>query len=141
MPIDPTANIPALAAIIRQALQQSGQARGGVASAAGARAQVKGRSTSPKRGAGTTGKPRDLAETIGTRVAALQPDDPHYQKRVLRLIVEAALLDELGQGLINAPKFQGIVELVVGELEASTLMSQDIAAVMKQLTDGAVGSR
>lgn len=137
MPIDPTTQIPALAAIIRQALQQSGQARGGVGSAQqGARPQVKGRSTSPKRGAATSGKPRDLAETIGMRVAALQPDDPQYQRRVLRVIVEAALLDELGEGLINAPKFQGIVELVVGELEASSLMSRDIAAVMSQLSEG-----
>lgn len=131
MSIDPTRAATSIAALIRRALAQSGQAQ---ASMLG-RAAVPAKAGKPRQR--QPGKTPDLAESITQRVAALDPADPGYAHRVLRVLVESALLHEFGDSLLNAPQFQGIVELVVGQMESSPAMAQDVATVISHLKSSA----
>lgn len=131
MPIDSTRSIAEVVALIRQAVANSGAIKvqfSGKAPAAKAAYKSQAR------------KPQHLAKTIAQRVAALDSNDAGYPRRVLRILVESALLDEFGEKLINAPHFQNIVELVVTQMESSPLMTQDIATVVGHLKASASAS-
>ena len=126
-PVDRTISTGAIAALLRQTV--SGRAQPG-----------KG-STKPTQGTGTarqtpTGEHAPLASLILQRARELQPDAPDFQARMLRLIVEAALLNEFGHALINAPKFQGMVDQVLSELQTSPQLQRDISAVVNGLGHG-----
>jgi hypothetical protein len=77
-----------------------------------------------------------LNELIAARVEELSPDASDYRMRLLRLVIEAALLHEFGGALLNAPKFQNMVDQVLQDVEASPLMRRDIDDVLDDLTKG-----
>lgn len=53
-----------------------------------------------------------------TRVSALDRDDPERERKAFRYFLEAALLSELGAGLINDPKFHQLVDIVQQRMQA-----------------------
>ena len=69
------------------------------------------------------GKPTRTAEppvftALLTRVSALESDDPERERKAFRYFLEAALLSELGAGLINDPKFHQLVDIVQQRMQA-----------------------
>lgn len=73
--------------------------------------------------ASNAGKPARTAEppvftALLTRVSALDRDDPDRERKAFRYFLEAALLSELGAGLINDPKFHQLVDIVQQRMQA-----------------------
>lgn len=122
-PVDASAAAGAIAALVRQALSGKVEAharRGKVKDAL-----PKGRSNAPST---------DLPGMIAARVAELDADAGDFRSRVLRLLIEAALLQEFGSSVMNAPRFQGLVDLVWREIEKAPQLQADIDAVLGSLT-------
>lgn len=78
----------------------------------------------------TSGRP-DLGTLVASRARALDRDAPDFKRRLLRLVVEASLLHEFGSHLLNAPKFQGIVEHVMHELESAPQMQDQVQRALQ----------
>lgn len=121
-PVDASAAAGAIAALVRQAL--SGKAEAGLRRGKVKDALPKARSHSPST---------DLPGMIAARVAELDPDAGDFRSRVLRLLIEAALLQEFGSSVMNAPRFQGLVDLVWREIEKAPQLQADIDAVLGSL--------
>lgn len=73
--------------------------------------------------ASNAAKPTKTAEppvftALLTRVSALDRDDPDRERKAFRYFLEAALLSELGAGLINDPKFHQLVDIVQQRMQA-----------------------
>lgn len=131
-PVDGTQAASAIAALVRQALgakllQRTTQTRDSKKTSA---RSVPSGSPRPS----TAHAP--LPDLIATRVEELNPDAPDFRSRVLRLVVEASLLQAFGHHLINAPRFQGMVDSVWRDLESAPQLQQDIRAVMESLARG-----
>lgn len=74
-----------------------------------------------------------LLEVITARAEELNPDAPDFRSRALRLVVEASLLQAFGAQLINAPRFQGMVDAVWRDMEGAPQLQQDIRAALDTL--------
>lgn len=75
-----------------------------------------------------------MADIVLRRLRELEPDAADFRPRLLRLVVEVALLQEFGQSLINTPKFQAMVDQVVSDLQTLPDLEQDIELVLNQLS-------
>ncbi|WP_198971502.1 hypothetical protein [Xylophilus sp. ASV27] len=62
-----------------------------------------------------------LQQRIGIAVRSIPPDNPGRKRKVLRVFLEAVLLQELGENLKSDPSFSTLVDQV------QTLMEQDEA--------------
>lgn len=126
-PIRSAAAASAIASLIRQAVANTGRARTDTRTTQGAR----------RKGSASGDSQRaSLAEVIAARAEELHPDAPDYRQRLLRLVIEAALLHEFGSQLRNAPKFQAMVDQILHELTHAPSLSQDVASVLDTLTSG-----
>ncbi|MES2089658.1 MAG: hypothetical protein V4532_06745 [Pseudomonadota bacterium] len=125
-PVDGPAATGAIASLIRLAVSERVQSR-----------QRSDNNQKAKR-ARTGGQqvPLALADVIAARAEELDPDAPEFRSRMLRLVVEAALLHEFGHALINAPKFQGMVDQILNDLEAAPQLQPDVSAVLDSLSTG-----
>lgn len=113
--------------MIRQALADRVQQRPGT------RTQQRG-SKAPVGLPGAQGaQSAPLHEVVARRVHALDPQSPDFQSRVLRVVVEVALLQEFGNGLMHAPRFQAMVDEIWRELEAAPALRADISAALSAL--------
>jgi len=74
-----------------------------------------------------------LQDLITARAEELNPDAPDFRSRALRLVVEASLLQAFGQQLINAPRFQSMVDAVWRDMESSPQLQADICAALDRL--------
>ena len=138
-PVNRASAASAIAALLGQAM--SGQAQ----SAAARRRASEGVSAGKAGGSGksSSGKGASsasaadgqspLADLIVHRAKGLNPDASDYRSRLLRLVIEASLLHEFGGNLLNAPKFQFMVDQVLHELEHSPQLSKHISTVMDAL--------
>lgn len=124
-PVDRTGAAASIAALIRQAVSESQSRR------QSGRA-TQSRDTAKAKGGASAHKP--IESIIARRAQELSPDAPDFESRMLRLVVEASLLHEFGQHLINAPKFQSMVDQVLHEIETSPQLHGDIATVIGDLT-------
>lgn len=70
---------------------------------------------------------------LAPRLAAIEGDEAHRGRRALRLFLEAALLDELGQELVLAPDFPLLVEKIASHLEASPSTQALLASALSEL--------
>lgn len=102
-------------------------ARGGAArrSAAGAA------TAAPQRYA-----PDQLAALIETRVRQIGRDDPKRGRKAFRVFVEAVLLSNLGENLVNDPQFHQMVDDVQGALEADPACATMVEQAMAFLLSG-----
>lgn len=126
-PVDGPAAISAIAALIAQAL-------GGAKPNAAQERRRRGVSKPPPlMPAGTVRTRATLQDLITARAEELNPDAPDFRSRALRLVVEASLLQAFGQQLINAPRFQGMVDAVWRDMESSPQLQADIRAALDRL--------
>lgn len=95
--MDPVSNVDRLVLLLRQRLQERDRTRG-PARKADARAQ---------QAAGGLAAAQALA--------ALEEVD---ERQLRRALIQGLLADQLGPDLLNAPRFQQVVDRVVGALEA-----------------------
>jgi hypothetical protein len=126
-PVNGTSAASAIAALLRQVVAGQAQAK--------RRANVSVKAGKASKGSdGQRSAP--LADLISMRAAALNPDASDYQPLLLRLVVEASLLHEFGSALINAPKFQAMVDQVLHEIQTAPQLKDDVQAVLKGFTKG-----
>ncbi len=135
-PVNNTAAAASIAALVRQALANEtlqGKRKGAVVGA------PRGRTASgaqlDRSGAQTPGK-ESLPDLIAARASGLDPNARDHRARLLRLVVEATLLHEFGSQLLNAPKFQSLVDQVMHTMDASELLQHDLDVVLSSLTKG-----
>ncbi|RZL01574.1 MAG: hypothetical protein EOP36_11035 [Rubrivivax sp.] len=133
-PIDGLGATAAIASLIRRAMAERAQSRQRSSSSSSASKNGKTQ--------GSKGRARQtpLADVIAARVEELDPDAPDFRARMLRLVIEAALLQQFGHALINAPKFQGMVDQIVHDLQAAPQLQPDLAAVLEGLAGGGQGN-
>ena len=81
-------------------------------------------------GSGSAQGSQGLRERIVQRVASLDPADPRRRRLALRTIVEAHLLAQFGERLINDAGFQQVVDDVVATLDADPGLQADVQAAL-----------
>jgi len=74
-----------------------------------------------------------LARLVEQRVRAIGRDDPQRGRKALRVFLEAALLDELGQHLLADPRFFDLVDEVQAALEQDASCQPVLEQAMAQL--------
>lgn len=125
-PVDGPAATDAIASLIRRVVSERVRSR-----------QHSGNSQKAKRTrTGVQQGPLALADVIAARAEELDPDAPKFRSHMLRLVIEAALLHEFGHALINAPKFQGMVDQILDDLETAPQLQPDVSAVLESLSTG-----
>lgn len=126
-PINGAAAAGAIASLIRQAIATPGGTQRKARSAG-----RPGKTAQPdQRPQGQQG----LSELITARASELSSDSRDHRRRLLRLVIEATLLHEFGSGLLNAPKFQSMVDQVLHELESVPSLQKDVSSVLDDLTN------
>jgi hypothetical protein len=140
-PVNRASAASAIAALLRQAVAAHAQpsmrrargtsSRSGKASASGEGGASKlGNSDNKKSGDNS----KSLGDLIAARIKSLDPDASDYRSRQLRLVIEASLLYQFGSSLMNAPKFQSMVDQILHELESAPQLKRDVDAVLKGLS-------
>jgi hypothetical protein len=132
-PIDGLGATAAIASLIQRAMAERAHSRLR-SSSSGQKGKVAVRSGSGKS------RQTPLADVIAARVEELDPDAPDFRARMLRLVIEAALLQQFGHALINAPKFQGMVDQILHDLQAAPQLRPDVAAVLDNLAGTSQGN-
>ncbi len=97
--------------------------------------------TSGKANASATGQKRQLSkptnaelqETIAKRLRAVDPDDPSRRHKTIRTLREAELLAELGEDLVNDPKFYELVGNVQTAMENDANTRQKLEQLAESL--------
>lgn len=140
-PVNRASAASAIAALLQQAVAAHAQplmrrARG--TSSPSNKASASGQGGASKPGSSEK-KPSDdgskaLGDLIATRAESLDPDASDYRSRQLRLVIEASLLHQFGSSLMNAPKFQSMVDQILHELESAPQLKRDVDAVLKGLS-------
>lgn len=129
-PIDGLGATGAIASLIQRAMADRAKSRQRASGSASSKAK------SLKGPGGDKQQQTPLTDVIAARVEELDPDASDFRARMLRLVIEAALLQQFGHALINAPKFQGMVDQILNDLQAAPQLHPDVAAVL----DGLAGS-
>lgn len=114
-----------LAALIRRQFGQA-QAQGTQRSAVPA-AKTSATKTSARNPA------ENSAALIAQRVRAIPADDPQRRRKAFRVFLESALLNELGDSLINDPGFYRLVDRVEQQMTANPQLSEAIDAAAEML--------
>lgn len=130
-PVNSTSAASAIAALVRHAVAGQAQASKRAGPSDKARKGA-GKGAASDKQSGTA----PLAELIAKRAEELNPDASDYRSRLLRLVIEASLLHELGSNLLNAPKFQAMVDQVLHELESAPQLKRDVSTVLDGLAKG-----
>lgn len=76
-----------------------------------------------------------MSTLIGLRVSAIDRDDPNRGRKAFRIFLEAILVAELGEQLVNEPRFQQLVDQVQGAIDAdpqTQAMSQEAITQLLQ---------
>lgn len=85
----------------------------------------------------TKGRARTPAESsaalIAQRVRAIPAEDPQRRRKAFRIFLESALLNELGDSLINDPSFYRLVDQVEEQMTANPQLSEAIDAAAEML--------
>lgn len=122
-PVNRAGGSSAIASLIRQALATRHTSQAG---------SVQRHDEATRQG-GRTKQKAPLSTLIAQRIGGLDPDAPNYQTSLLRVVVETSLLHEFGQELINAPKFQSMVDQVLLELESAPQLKDEIHETLSEL--------
>jgi hypothetical protein len=80
--------------------------------------------------------PENLESLIGQRIKQIERDDPHRGKKAFRVFLEVVLLSQLGEQLINDPKFYQLLDDVQTSIETDpeigSLVDKATAHLLKQ---------
>ena len=99
--MDPVGNINQIVEALRQQIAEKTN-RANTGGKANVSVTVQKRSLSKPTNA-------ELQETIAKRLRAVDPDDPSRRHKTIRTFLEAVLLAELGEELVNDPMFYELV--------------------------------
>jgi hypothetical protein len=111
-------HIQQIVTVIRQQMA----ARGQPVAAAGTRAQARPGAAPARRGR------QALQASVGKRVQAIDPHDPQRGRRAFRIFLEAVLLSEFGDSLINDPAFYHMVDEIQQQLESTPTSAPLVAS-------------
>lgn len=125
-PINASQAINAIAGMVSQALAGQVERRRAMSRSGGA---SKSAAASP-----SSGQAADLSLVVANRIQELKPDASDYANKVIRLLVEAALVQEFGAEMINATRFQSLVDRVAREILAAPQLRADIDLVVASLS-------
>ena len=68
----------------------------------------------------------NIASAVALRVQSIDPDDPQRERKAFRMFLDAVLLAEFGEQLINDPGFYQLVEQVHQQMEADSELLEAI---------------
>ena len=74
-----------------------------------------------------------LGKRVMARIDAIAPDDPQRRRKVFTTFIEAALLNELGESLINDAGFHQMVDTISQTLLAEPLLSAQVETAIDAL--------
>jgi hypothetical protein len=86
-----------------------------------------------KNRAASVGAGPTLQKRIATKIRALNPDDPGWERKAGKLFLETVLLDEFGDQLMNDPSFSQLVDEIAQTIEGQAETKQKMAALVKSL--------
>jgi hypothetical protein len=122
---------PALQAAFTAKLQAA------VARAMPAAAEAAVRQAAQGPGAPAARKRRpSFSRRLAAAVQGIAADDPQRERQLLRVFLEAALIDEWGDSLLLDPEFAQLVDRVQTELQDHRELRELAAAVCKRLASG-----
>jgi hypothetical protein len=75
---------------------------------------------------GPKAAPRDIADLVAQRVLAIDPQDIDRKRKAFRIFLEAVIVDEFGNGLINDPAFHQMVDTVQQTMERKAALKSAI---------------
>lgn len=75
----------------------------------------------------------DFADRIATRVQSVAIDDPFYQRKVLRIFLEAVISAELGANLANDVRFATLIDSVQQQMESDPELNAMIGSALTAL--------
>ncbi|MBB5016835.1 uncharacterized membrane-anchored protein YjiN (DUF445 family) [Chitinivorax tropicus] len=121
-PISSVGNLAAIVSIIRKQL-------------------VEDQSRQRTRRATNSSPPQALSRSIEQRVssslAAVTHDDPDRKHKGIKAFIEAVLLNELGDQLLNDPAFYQMADTITRQILASPALSDAVTTVVAHLTTDA----
>ena len=125
-------SIQQIAAVIREQMADP------VTSGASGAPALKGRSApnSPKTPAARS-KSGSLSKLIVKRIGALRHDDAERGRKAFRIFLESVLLNELGENLINDPRFYQMVDDIQHQMESNPDLAGTLGEAIGQLLAGA----
>lgn len=88
--------------------------------------------------AGGQAAPQDLASLVFRRIRFIDPADPDRRRKAFRVFIESVLLFELGEELINDPKFYELVDTVQGRMAADPALARamdDASGMLVSMTE------
>ncbi len=94
------------------------------------------RPVAPRTAAGHRYAKENLAPLIELRVRQIGKDDPDRGRKAFRVFLEAVLLSQLGEGLLNDPQFYQLVDDVLRAMEGDTVCRPLIDSAIEQLLSG-----
>jgi len=81
-------------------------------------------------------RPGDLEGLIAQRVGLIDPDDPERGRKAFRAFLEAVLLAQLGEQLLNDPAFHVMVgdiqQVMEGDAQCAPLVAEAISHLLSQ---------
>lgn len=98
------------------------------------RARTKG---SPASHAGSAERGA-ISGTLAQRMQAIAPDDPHRRQKAVRLFLQAELVREFGDALLNDPQFGTMLDAVQGQMAQDEITAAAVTALGDLLLAGKV---
>lgn len=80
---------------------------------------------------------KNLNTLIGQRVKSIDPNDPQRGRKAFRIFLETVLLSQLGENLINDPKFYQMVDDIQNAMESDPAVNLQIDTAVAHLLSAA----
>ena len=68
----------------------------------------------------------------------IAPDDPHRRQKAVRLFLQAELVREFGDGMLNDPQFGTMLDAVQGQMAQDEMTAAAVSALGDLLLAGEV---
>jgi hypothetical protein len=92
-----------------------------------------------KAGAAARDRPAELGRTTGALaqgIAAIAPDDPDRRRKAVRVFLQAEILREFGQSLLNDPQFGTMLDAVQEQMGQDEKTAAAVSALGDLLLAG-----
>ncbi|MEJ5992741.1 hypothetical protein WG902_22315 [Ramlibacter sp. PS3R-8] len=77
-----------------------------------------------------------ITGTLTQRMQAIAPDDPHRRQKAVRLFLQAELVREFGDGLLNDPQFGTMLDAVQEQMAQDKTAAAAVSALGDLLLAG-----
>jgi hypothetical protein len=79
-----------------------------------------------------------ISASFAQRMQAIAPDDPHRRQKAVRLFLQAELVREFGDALLNDPQFGAMLDAVQGQMAQDEVTAAAVTALGDLLLAGKV---